>query len=131
MASGDSDHIEMMESGVKKTDNATGPSGSEDDGNFLNPIIQHSITLILQWHVSEADYVVCNNNYRISFLLQIATLFPSLKKMLLTMWVKFTLFIHGFILSKIMVTQMFEQCLDSEKVANNYSYNYDLCISSY
>ncbi|KAL0859217.1 hypothetical protein ABMA27_011032 [Loxostege sticticalis] len=38
MASGDSDHIEVMDSTVsKKTESATGPSGSEDDG------IQHAI----------------------------------------------------------------------------------------
>lgn len=35
MASGDSDHIEMMESAVaKKSDVAGGPSGSEDDGGL-------------------------------------------------------------------------------------------------
>lgn len=37
MASGDCDHIEVMELSVtKKADMATGPSGSEDEGRFFN-----------------------------------------------------------------------------------------------
>lgn len=45
MASGDSDHIEVMDSTVsKKTESATGPSGSEDDGSvLLNLIIRRRL----------------------------------------------------------------------------------------
>lgn len=41
MASGDTDHIEVMEMGIKKADNAPVPSGSDDDGTYcLNLIIR-------------------------------------------------------------------------------------------
>lgn len=48
MASGDTDHIEVMDSSAsKKSDNATGPSGAEEDGStLLNPIIQERIPLL-------------------------------------------------------------------------------------
>lgn len=46
MASGDSDHIEVMESSVlKKSENATEQSVAEDDGNVLYSIIQHILLL--------------------------------------------------------------------------------------
>lgn len=49
MASGDTDHIEVMDSSAqKKTENATGPSGSEDDGSaLLNLIIQARIPMLI------------------------------------------------------------------------------------
>lgn len=48
MASGDTDHIEVMDSSAsKKSDNATGPSSAEDDGSaFLNLIILQRIPLL-------------------------------------------------------------------------------------
>lgn len=46
MASGDTDHIEIMELPALKKDNATGQSGSEDDGNVLNLIIHCRIPLL-------------------------------------------------------------------------------------
>lgn len=48
MASGDTDHIEVMDtSASKKSDSATGPSGADEDGSaLLNLIILQHIPLL-------------------------------------------------------------------------------------